>query len=97
MKRGFFGLIIDLIHGTSVREGVLEKIDLTFGGAGNQVMTIDGYEYATWIDYKKWPKIGEKIKFEVYTSYDGRGNQLRCAELLKDEPENNGLRSSTSV
>jgi hypothetical protein len=46
--------------------GVVESIDLTFGGAGNQVMRIDGVNYATWIDYRQWPKIGETVRHCPY-------------------------------
>jgi hypothetical protein len=63
--------------------GKLEKIDLTFGGAGNQVMTIDGVQYATWIDYSKWPKIGEEVTFYVYHSQDGRGRLLKAANIVQ--------------
>ena len=74
-----------LLLGPRVRTGVLEKIDLTWGGDGNQVMTISGYEYATWVDYQAWPKVGETVRFTVYKSRSKYGNTLRCANLLQPE------------
>ena len=74
------------------KQGVLSKIDLTFGGAGNQVMTIDGKNYATWIDYKSWPPIGATVLHEPYRQSDGRGNLLLATKIIswvKPEEQSN--------
>ena len=63
------------------RTGILESIDLTFGGAGNQVMTIDGVGYATWIDYKEWPPIGSKVRHKPYKTHPVA--EAICYWLLK--------------
>ncbi len=44
--------------------GVVEKIEFTQGGMGNQWTTIDGVTYATWWDYrtKNW-NIGDVVSF----------------------------------
>jgi len=76
-----------------VKYGTLEKIDLTFGGAGNQIMTIDGLQYATWIDYKKWPKIGERVRYTVYSEYDGLGRKMRCAHVFPEDASEPELKS----
>lgn len=64
------------------RIGKLESIDLTWGGAGNQVMKIDGIQYATWIDYKKWPVVGSVVTHKPYRRGDGRGNMMLCTRIL---------------
>lgn len=62
--------------------GVLEKIELTFGSRGHQLMTIDGVQYATWIDYKQWPKIGDTVSFQTYREYG-----MLCATDMKIEKQ----------
>lgn len=67
---------------SSRKQGKLTKIDLTWGGAGNQVMTIDGKNYATWIDYKSWPPVGAIVLHEPYRQSDGRGNMLLATRII---------------
>lgn len=67
-----------------VKTGKVEKIDLTWGGAGNQVMTIDGVEYATWVDYTRWPKIGGVVTHRPYKEWY-RGEQMLCTRIQPDE------------
>ena len=66
--------------------GIVKSIDLTFGGAGNQVMVIDDQQYATWLDYKEWPKIGSKVRHKPYTKGDGRGRTMLCTDILEVLP-----------
>lgn len=35
-----------------MKTGIVEKIEFTSGGAGNQWTTIDGVKYATWWDLR---------------------------------------------
>ena len=46
--------------------GVVEKIDFTHGGAGNQWTTISGVRYATFWDFRSidW-KVGDTVTFEA--------------------------------
>jgi hypothetical protein len=69
------------------RKGVLENIELTFGSLGQQIMTIDGVKYWTWIDYKKWPKIGQEIIHHPYTQRFhafGSWETQRCTRILNE-------------
>ncbi|MDQ2632370.1 MAG: hypothetical protein M3Y78_01390 [Pseudomonadota bacterium] len=47
--------------------GIVEKIDFTIGGAGNQWTTINGVRYATYWDIrtKDW-KVGDRVEFEAF-------------------------------
>ena len=74
--------ILSYIFGDGTKIGVVESIDLTFGGAGNQVMSISGTSYATWIDYKQWPKIGSRVTHQPYWTHDGRGNKLLATRII---------------
>ena len=38
--------------GRRMKTGIVEKIEFTSGGAGNQWTTIDGVKYATWWDLR---------------------------------------------
>lgn len=46
------------------RTGVVQDVEFTSGGAGNQWTTIDGVRYATWWDFntKNW-KRGDSVTF----------------------------------
>ena len=66
---------------TGKKVGCLQKIDLTFGGAGNQFMTINGKRYATWIDYKEWPRFGDLVIHQPYRSHG-----MRCTKILEVHP-----------
>lgn len=72
-----------------VKSGVIESINLTYGGAGNQIMRINGVNYATWIDVRKWPKIGERVRHKPYKTRDGRGGDLLATEILYDVTKKN--------
>lgn len=63
------------------KRGRLQKIRLTFGGAGNQIMTINGVDYATWIDYKEWPALGSIIEHKPYTE-QYRNWPMECTKIL---------------
>ena len=63
------------------RIGKLESIDLTWGGAGNQLMKIDGIKYATWVDYTQWPKIGDVVTHRPYKRWY-RDGQMLCTNLI---------------
>jgi len=65
------------------KEGIVESIDLTFGGAGNQNMRIDGIVYATWIDFKQWPPIGARVRHRPYKDDYGSGEKLLATRILK--------------
>ncbi len=67
-----------------IKTGEVQKIDLTFGGAGNQVMTINGINYATWIDYKQWPKIGTIVNHKPYKRVY-RGKTMLCTNIIFEE------------
>lgn len=47
-----------------MKTGVVEKVEFTQGGAGNQWTTIGGVRYATWWDIrtKDW-KVGDEVRF----------------------------------
>lgn len=49
------------------REGTVDRIQYTSGGAGNQWIVIDGVRYAAWWDVrtKDW-KVGDRVRFEHY-------------------------------
>lgn len=51
----------------TMKTGIVEEIDFTSGGAGNQWTTIDGVRYATYWDIrtKDW-KVGDAVDFRVY-------------------------------
>jgi hypothetical protein len=76
--------LIDTIIGafSKRKTGKLQAIDLTFGGAGNQLMTINNIQYATWVDYTEWPKIGATVLHEPYNARDGRGGWLRATKII---------------
>jgi hypothetical protein len=48
-----------------LKTGVVEKVEFTMGGAGNQWTTIAGVKYATWWDARDadW-KVGDCVQFE---------------------------------
>jgi hypothetical protein len=52
---------------TAMLIGVVENIEFTYGGAGNQWTTIDGIVYATYWDAGTidW-KIGDTVAFTTY-------------------------------
>jgi hypothetical protein len=85
MLKHFFDFLSSIVNG-GMKTGAVQKIDLTWGGAGNQVMTIDGVNYATWIDYKEWPKIGEVVKHKPYKEYY-RGRKMLCTKIIKEGTE----------
>jgi len=66
--------------------GRVQKIRLTFGGAGNQIMTINGVDYATWIDYKEWPELGSIVEHKPY-SQSYRNWMMECTKILNVERE----------
>lgn len=44
--------------------GTVEKVELTFGSAGNQWTTIDGVKYATWWDWGvRFFKEGDRVSY----------------------------------
>ena len=47
--------------------GIVERVDFTSGGAGNQWTTISGVKYATFWDIrtKDW-KIGDEVEFDAF-------------------------------
>lgn len=49
------------------KTGIVEKVDFTQGGAGNQWTTIDGVKYATFWAFsnKDWQE-GDRVTFEAY-------------------------------
>lgn len=54
----------------NVHIGTVEKIELTFGEQGQQHITVshaDGstHVYSAWLNYKDFPKIGQRIHYEV--------------------------------
>lgn len=65
--------------------GVVENIEFTHGGAGNQWTTISGVTYATWwlaqrIDWK----IGDTVEFRQYRAPLWSGQQdTDCADRIK--------------
>lgn len=73
------------LFGPYIHEGTVENIELTFGGAGNQIITIDGVKYAMWLDYTEFPKLGEKVMHEPYMS-TRYGKRMFCTRILK-QPE----------
>lgn len=76
--------------GLKVRcRGRVENIDLTFGGAGNQWTTIDGYIYGTYWDYRTmdW-NVGDEVEFVAfYEPLMGRYiPQLQADDIKKVQP-----------
>jgi hypothetical protein len=43
--------------------GIVEKIEYTHGGFGNQYTTIDGKEYITYWDFAEGVDVGAKVEF----------------------------------
>lgn len=72
--------------GTAGRHrGVVEKVDFTYGGAGNQWTTIDGEKFATWWDFRTadW-KVGDEVTFEVYHRPLWSGmSSIPCAQNIR--------------
>jgi len=74
--------IIDFF--TGVKIGTVEKISLTFGSAGHQVVLIDGINYAMWMDWKEFPKNGTVVRHKPYLmSY--RNGAMLCTTILSVE------------
>lgn len=71
------------IRNLFLKTGVVQSIDLTFGGAGNQIMRINDVKYATWIDYRKWPKVGDKVRHRPYRTSDGCGNDIIATKIME--------------
>jgi hypothetical protein len=63
--------------------GTLTDIALTWGGKGNQVCTIDGVKYATWMDYKEFPPIGAVVTHRPYREFG-----MLCTRIDKNEALN---------
>jgi hypothetical protein len=70
----------------TTKVGILESIDLTFGGAGNQIMRINGVRYATWLDFKEWPPIGARVRHKPYKDGDSRLGNMLATEILEILP-----------
>lgn len=53
----------------AVLSGVVEKVEFTQGGAGNQWTTIDGIRYATFWDIrtKNW-RLGDTVVYQVFNA-----------------------------
>jgi hypothetical protein len=49
----------------AIKTGIVEKVEFTMGGAGNQWTTIAGVKYATWWDAREtdW-KVGDRVRYE---------------------------------
>lgn len=49
-----------------MKNGIVENIEFTSGGAGNQWTTISGIKYATYWDVmtKNW-RVGDEVEFNV--------------------------------
>lgn len=65
--------------------GVVEKVDFTTGGAGNQWTTINGVRYATWwnINTKDWT-CGDAVAFEAYERPLWHGQlPVLCAQRIR--------------
>ena len=68
-----------------MKTGIVEKIEFTSGGAGNQWTTIDGVKYATWWDLrtKDW-KVGDRVTFRAYRDALWRGQpEIDCADSIQ--------------
>lgn len=70
------------------KTGVVQAIEYTSGGAGNQWTTIDGVRYATWWDIRNtdW-RVGDRVTFREYYSPLWSGQQpIACADSIKAAP-----------
>ena len=70
-----------------IKVGKIEKLELSFGGMGNQWTTIDGRLYATWWDYKEGWKVGDIVEhkpFQEHSPYiHSRNEIIECTKLLR--------------
>lgn len=71
-----------------VRDGIVEAIAFTSGGAGNQFTTINGVKYATWWSTGNGIVVGAKVRFRPYRSPLWSGQpDTDCAEILGVYPK----------
>lgn len=74
---------------TEPRQGVVQSVAYTHGGAGNQWTTIDGVKYATWWDIRTrdW-KEGDLVDFDAYNGLLWHGNPtIDCATNIRKARE----------
>ena len=68
------------------KTGIVENVQFTQGGAGNQWTTIDGVKYATWWDIrtKNW-KVGDQVSFTAYEAsiFDGQSKVPHATNISK--------------
>ncbi|MDP2618607.1 MAG: hypothetical protein Q8P46_00280 [Hyphomicrobiales bacterium] len=64
---------------------MVEKIQYTNGGAGNQWTTIDGVRYATWFAWgPNEPTVGEPTRYQPYRAPLWHGQpDIDCARIAK--------------
>lgn len=66
--------------------GVVEKVEFTHGGAGNQYTTIDGVRYITFWDIrtKNW-KEGDTVHFTAIerSLWEGSPKALHAEDIVK--------------
>lgn len=68
------------------KTGVVETVQYTYGGAGNQWTTIDGVRYATWWDIRTrdWCE-GDRVQFTSTSAplWDGMGTVLQARDITR--------------
>lgn len=72
------------------QSGIVERVEFTHGGAGNQWTTISGVRYATFWDIKTkdWAE-GDEVEFDVVSAplWTGQAPLLRARNIRKAQPK----------
>lgn len=72
------------------QSGIVERVEFTHGGAGNQWTTISGVRYATFWDIKTkdWEE-GDEVEFDVVSAplWAGQAPLLQARNIRKAQPK----------